>query len=179
MIKIILDSSKNFDISHCTVLDSTLYKSIRKEMCGNNSEDILDVSYFLRSNHKQTEQHLDMVKDKCSATIQQVNLKIQRIGLMKQNGLGVKVIIEVLKYSNDKRIEFLRGIFSININLFDGAQFSIEKIGHKNGLKACSALKYIRNEMAISDVPIVKCYYGSRNWNSFDQKVEIKLFYKC
>ncbi|ELA41467.1 uncharacterized protein VICG_01451 [Vittaforma corneae ATCC 50505] len=176
MVKISLESNREIEITKDIVLDHETFELVGKALNHHSLEDILDVSYSIRSNYAQAKCLLDMAEKRCSSELQQENVDIQKAGLMIQHKLDVKPLLEKLQSSDDKRVDFLRGVFLLNMNQIEDAEFCFEKIGYKNGLERCAVMKKDTKEMSISNDPIVKCYFSSKNWSKFDASVDNNNF---
>lgn len=172
MVKISLESNREIEIAKDTVLDPETFELVSTALKRHGLEDILDVSYHTRSSYPQAKHFLDMAEEKCSSDIQQENIKIQKAGLMIQHGLDAKHLLEELQPSNDKRVDFLRGMFLLNMNQLEDAKFCFEKICYKNGLERCAVMNGETKDMPASSDPVIKCYSSSKNWKDFDLSID-------
>lgn len=168
MVKITLTQNEEVDISENTKLDKTAFASLCKALHSYELDSILEVAYHIRGNYSQSCHLLEMAEEKSRSNSQQNHVKIQRIGLMIQHKMNVRSLMEEFRDSTDRRIDFLKGVFFLNNGQLEDAQFCFERASYKKGLDRCAVMKNDRSSMATSTDPVVRCYYSSRNWKSFN-----------
>lgn len=175
MLKVSLSSGKELEIADGTTLDSQTFEEARRALATRRLEDILDAALFLRSNFAQSSALLDMA-EKNAEEGRLETVKMYRAGLIIQHKMDPKEILQELQFSNDRRYDFLKGVFLLNMNQIEDAQFCFEKVGYKKGLELCAVMLGDKKKMALSTDPVVKCYCSFRNWDEFDLPTSNKDF---
>lgn len=176
MVQIAINPNSKIEIEKDTLLDDKTFNLVLNALNNHTVNEILDVFYFLRSNFDHSTALLNLAEIKSNNSSQLENIKIQRIGLMLQHNHNVKDLLSELKHNTEKRVEFLRGVFFISCNQIDDALFTFEKINYKPGIEKCAVLKNLRREMSLSEDPVVKCYFSSKNWANFNEDIKNKDF---
>ncbi|KAM0680980.1 hypothetical protein GINT2_000762 [Glugoides intestinalis] len=166
-MKIIVDSSTQINIEDGMLLDDISFKAIQNSLNNYSCDEVLELSFFLRSNYVQSSSLLDLVSTKISTQMQEEALKIQRAGLMLQHDKDAKDILEELQYTTSKKADFLRGVFFLKNNQFDDAELYFTRVNYKRGLDMCIILRNDSERMALITDPVALCYKSSKYWPEF------------
>lgn len=171
-MKVIVDSSTEINVEDGIALNDATFKIMRSALSSHSYDEVLKLSFFLRSNYAQSSELLDLASTMANSQMQEEALKIQRAGLMLQHNQDAKDILDELQYSTSKKADFLRGIFFLKTEQFDEAELHFSRVNYKRGLDMCIILRNDAEKMALLTDPVALCYKSSKYWPEFKSSVK-------
>lgn len=176
MVTVVLSSNKIIEVTKDTQMDNTTFDMLVESLSSNTIADVIELAYFLRSNYTQASRLLDVAEKKTQTPEDKQEAQIQRAALMVQHRKDAKEILDRLEGTDDRRYEFVRGVFLLNNGQCEDAQFCFEKVGYKRGLEMCTVMRKDVKAMGSSTDSVVKCYYSSENWELLEPTKESRDF---
>lgn len=158
-IRIPIDSNTHIDVSEDASIPPETFKILYDTLSDHPSQMIMDVSYLLRSNYEQSLSLIELCERKHS---DDYNTKIHRLALMLNHNKDIRNMMDMTDTMEDKRMEFIRGVFFLNNNQIEDAENIFTRLNYRKGMEMCSILK--NKEIGNSLDPVIQCYQNSKNW---------------